>query len=86
MANNLVKTVDTIVNTLMEETFWANDQSVESLTKALKNEVEEFISSFEIRDRTNSISEAGDVIMLLLCCLHHQIGDDEEKISSPSAK
>ena len=69
-----------VIKTLMSDSHWAKDQTIASLTQALRNETDEFITSFELRDKLNVFSEAGDVLMILLCCLQHQFGATTEQM------
>lgn len=59
-----------IICRLMSDTYWGCSSNIESLLRDLDNEVKEFSQSSLQRDITESIDEASDVLMLLLCTIH----------------
>ena len=79
-SSSLMLMAEKVIKTLMSDSHWAKDQTIASLTQALRNETDEFITSFELRDKLNVFSEAGDVLMILLCCLQHQFGATTEQM------
>lgn len=71
------KTWDAI-NLLMEKSLWGTNSSSDSLVTDLKNEVEEFIYGFMQNDNNNSLEEAADVIMIVLCMLYKKKYKDND--------
>ncbi len=79
---SILMNTESAVKTLMKESHWARDQTIASLSRSLKAELDEFITSFELGDRVNVFSEAGDVLMILMCCLMHQIDNSTDPVLS----
>ena len=77
---NINQDVWNVIKILMEESFWGKNSSYDSLIKNLNNEVDEFIQGYKNHDITNSIEEAADVLMIMLCILY-KIGGSYEEFS-----
>lgn len=75
---NINQDVWSVIKILMEESFWGKNSSYDSLIKDLNNEIDEFIQGYKNNDITNSIEEAADVIMIMLCILYKIGGTNEE--------
>lgn len=58
------------ITILMETSYWGQASSPESLMEDFQKEVNEFITSLDMQNRDNSMEEAGDVFMMLLCYLY----------------
>lgn len=59
------------IQILMDESFWGQSSSKDSLRANLLSEVEEFIQACQHDDIENAKEEASDVIMIMLCYLYH---------------
>ena len=58
------------IRILMTESFWGLNSSYDSLIQNLAEEVEEFVQGCKKNDRKNSLEEAADVMMIILCILY----------------
>ncbi len=67
--NNINEKVDAAIKTLMANSFWGKNASLNSLSLNLQNEINEFLDGCDSHDIDNSIEEAADIIMIVLCML-----------------
>lgn len=65
-----------VIKVLMEESFWGRNSSYNSLIKNLSDEMDEFIQGSYNNDINNSIEEAADVLMIMLCILYKINGSE----------
>lgn len=75
---NINEEVWDVIRILMKDSFWGKNSSNDSLIKNLSNEMEEFIQGCKNNDIENSIEEAADVIMIMLCILYKINGECNE--------
>ena len=59
-----------VIRLLMEDSDWGKYSSMNSLLNDFKNETEEFIEGAKKKDRSNTIEEASDVLMMMLCVIY----------------
>lgn len=67
--NNITTKVDAAIKTLMANSFWGKNASINSLSLNLQNEIDEFLNGCASYDIDNSIEEAADIFMIVLCML-----------------
>lgn len=65
------------IKILMEKSFWGKSSSINSLSLNLQAEVDEFKQACKNDDSLNALEEAADVLMMILCMLHHVTYKDD---------
>jgi len=74
-SQEIVEAVISAIDKLMRQSYWAGDQTPDSLMSALREELNEFRRSLLVGDRVNVHFEAADVLMLLLCAVRLRFPD-----------
>ena len=77
---NINKESQDVIRILMENSFWGQNSSIDSLLRDFESEVSEFWQGCKANDSENSMEEAADVLMIMLCILYKMSRETEQPL------